>query len=52
MMNTLLIQKREEISETRVAKMVFPSTTNHYDTLFGGEALKWMEEMSVEIKEV
>lgn len=46
MMNTLLIQKREEISETRVAKMVFPSTTNHYDTLFGGEALKWMDEVA------
>lgn len=45
-MNTLLIQKREEISETRVAKMVFPSTTNHYDTLFGGEALKWMDEVA------
>ncbi|MFD1382003.1 acyl-CoA thioesterase [Rhodanobacter aciditrophus] len=46
MMNTLLIQKREEISETRVSKMVFPSTTNHYDTLFGGEALKWMDEVA------
>ncbi|WP_233401716.1 acyl-CoA thioesterase [Marinomonas ostreistagni] len=46
MMNTLLIQKREDISETRVAKMVFPSTTNHYDTLFGGEALKWMDEVA------
>lgn len=46
MMNTLLIQKREEISETRVAKMVFPGTTNHYDTLFGGEALKWMDEVA------
>lgn len=45
-MNTLLIQKREEISETRVSKMVFPSTTNHYDTLFGGEALKWMDEVA------
>ncbi|MBJ7549823.1 acyl-CoA thioesterase [Marinomonas ostreistagni] len=45
-MNTLLIQKREDISETRVAKMVFPSTTNHYDTLFGGEALKWMDEVA------
>ena len=45
-MNTLLIQKREEISETRVARMVFPSTTNHYDTLFCGEALKWMDEVA------
>ncbi|RDL44763.1 acyl-CoA thioesterase [Marinomonas piezotolerans] len=45
-MNTLLIQKREDLSETRVSKMVFPSTTNHYDTLFGGEALKWMDEVA------
>lgn len=45
-MNKLLIQKREDISETRVAKMVFPATTNHYDTLFGGIALKWMDEVA------
>lgn len=43
-MNTALIQKREEMSETRVSKMVFPGTTNHYDTLFGGIALQWMDE--------
>ncbi len=29
-----------------MTKMVFPSTTNHYDTLFGGEALKWMDEVA------
>ncbi|MCB5161044.1 acyl-CoA thioesterase [Marinomonas algarum] len=45
-MNKLLIQKREELSETRVAKMVFPGTTNHYDTLFGGIALQWMDEVA------
>lgn len=45
-MNRLLIQKREDISETRVAKMVFPATTNHYDTLFGGIALQWMDEVA------
>ena len=32
------------MSETRVSKMVFPGTTNHYDTLFGGIALQWMDE--------
>ena len=26
--------------------MVFPSTTNHYDTLFGGIALQWMDEVA------
>jgi len=35
-MNKLLIQKREEISETRVAKMVFPATTNNYEPHIGG----------------
>jgi len=43
-MNTIdeLIQK----SETRIFKAVFPNTTNHYDTLFGGTALQLMDEVS------
>ncbi|TDO98211.1 acyl-CoA thioesterase [Marinomonas balearica] len=45
-MNQLLIKKREDMSETRVAKVVFPNTTNHYDTLFGGIALQWMDEVA------
>ncbi|MEO9655876.1 acyl-CoA thioesterase [Marinomonas sp.] len=45
-MKQQLIEKRKEVSETRVAKMVFPSTTNHYDTLFGGIALQWMDEVA------
>lgn len=31
-------------SETRIFKAVFPNTTNHYDTLFGGTALQLMDE--------
>lgn len=31
-------------SRTRVFKTVFPGETNHYDTLFGGTALQWMDE--------
>ncbi|PZF74643.1 acyl-CoA thioesterase [Taibaiella soli] len=31
-------------SETRIFKAVFPSTTNHYDTLFGGTAMQLMDE--------
>lgn len=27
-----------------MVKAVFPNTTNHYDTLFGGTALQWMDE--------
>lgn len=40
------IQRRIEQSETRVTKAVFPPTTNHHNTLFGGTALAWMDEVS------
>lgn len=40
------IQRRIELSETRVVKAVFPPTTNHHNTLFGGTALAWMDEVS------
>jgi acyl-CoA hydrolase len=32
--------------ETKISKAIFPGTTNHYDTLFGGTALKWMDEVA------
>lgn len=35
---------RIELSEARVIKAIFPSITNHHNTLFGGEALAWMDE--------
>ena len=35
---------RIEQSEARVIKAVLPSITNHHNTLFGGEALAWMDE--------
>ncbi|WP_437883617.1 acyl-CoA thioesterase [Pseudomonas sp. LRF_L74] len=40
------IQRRTELSETRVTKAVFPFTTNHHNTLFGGTALAWMDEIA------
>ncbi|MGY4531073.1 acyl-CoA hydrolase [Pseudomonas sp. TE3786] len=40
------IERRTALSETRVAKAVFPPTTNHHNTLFGGTALAWMDEVS------
>jgi acyl-CoA hydrolase len=40
------IQRRIALSETRVTKAVFPSSTNHHNTLFGGTALAWMDEVS------
>ena len=33
-------------AETRVFKAVFPPTINHHDTLFGGQALSWMDEIA------
>jgi acyl-CoA hydrolase len=38
------IQERTAASETRIFKAVFPNTTNHYDTLFGGTAMHMMDE--------
>lgn len=40
------IERRIVLSETRVTKAVFPPTTNHHNTLFGGTALAWMDEVS------
>lgn len=39
-----LLEQRIRASETRIFKAVFPNTTNHYDTLFGGTALHLMDE--------
>ncbi|MEE2023706.1 MULTISPECIES: acyl-CoA thioesterase [Alkalimonas] len=39
-----LIAKRMQHAITRVTKTVFPGRTNHHNTLFGGEALAWMDE--------
>ena len=40
------IKERIERSETRIFKAIFPNTTNHYNTLFGGTALQLMDEVS------
>lgn len=39
-------EERIRLSETRIFKAVFPSTTNHYDTLFGGTAMQLMDEVA------
>lgn len=41
-----MIPERVIASETRLFKAVFPNTTNHYDTLFGGTAMHWMDEVA------
>ncbi len=42
-MNT---EARIAAAETRLFKAVFPNTTNHYDTLFGGTAMLLMDEVA------
>ncbi|MBL7736775.1 MAG: acyl-CoA thioesterase [Chitinophagaceae bacterium] len=41
-----LRDKRIERSVTRIFKAVFPDSTNHYDTLFGGMAMSLMDEVA------
>jgi acyl-CoA hydrolase len=38
--------QRIKLAETRIFKAVFPNTTNHYDTLFGGTAMHLMDEVA------
>ena len=40
------LNERIEKSKTSIFKAVFPNTTNHYDTLFGGAALQLMDEVA------
>jgi acyl-CoA hydrolase len=40
------IETRITHSTTRIFKAVFPNTTNHYDTLFGGTAMQMMDEVA------
>lgn len=46
MNQTPSIDERIKSSITRVAKVVFPTNINHHNTLFGGTALAWMDEVS------
>ncbi|UKJ09362.1 acyl-CoA thioesterase [Solitalea lacus] len=40
------LEEKISQSETRIFKAVFPNTTNHYDTLFGGTAMHLMDEVA------
>lgn len=40
------LEAKIEGSVTRIFKTVFPNTTNHYDTLFGGTAMHLMDEVA------
>jgi len=39
-------EDRITLSETHIFKAVFPNSTNHYDTLFGGTAMHAMDEVA------
>src|SRR3954471_18542143 len=41
-----LKEERIRKSTTTIFKAVFPNTTNHYDTLFGGTAMLLMDEVA------
>ncbi len=40
------IEERKRQARTTIVRAIFPGMTNHYDTLFGGNALKWMDEVA------
>ncbi len=42
----MTIQERIDRAETHIFRAVFPNTTNHYDTLFGGHAMQLMDEVA------
>jgi len=42
----MTLEERMAASETHIFKAVFPNTTNHYDTLFGGTAMQLMDEVA------
>lgn len=42
----MTFEERVKLSETHIFKAVFPNTTNHYDTLFGGSAMQLMDEVA------
>lgn len=42
----MTLEERKISARTRLFKAVFPGETNHYDTLFGGMALHWMDEVA------
>ncbi len=38
------IHEKIASSVTTITKAVIPNTTNHYNTLYGGTAMQWMDE--------
>jgi len=46
LIQNLGLEQKIQAAETRIFKVVFPNTTNHYDTLFGGLAMYLMDEVA------
>ena len=46
MTNDQRIERAIANSISKQTKAIFPNTVNHYDTLFGGTALMWMDELA------
>ena len=42
----MTLTERIQNSQTHIFKAVFPGSTNHYDTLFGGTAMYMMDEVA------
>lgn len=40
------MEKHIQLSETRQFKAIFPNTLNANETLFGGQAMQWMDEVA------
>ena len=40
------MNERIQKSETKQFKVIFPNTLNDHDTLFGGTAMQWMDEVA------
>ena len=42
----MTLEEKINAAETHIFKAVFPNTTNHYGTLFGGTAMQLMDEVA------
>ena len=41
-----IMEEQIKLSETRQFKAIFPNTLNANETLFGGQAMQWMDEVA------
>ena len=42
----MIYEEQIKKSETHVFKVVFPNTTNHHNTMFGGKVMEMMDEVA------